>query len=319
MTGLGDCTAILVVNGGQEPPEGSWITLCVDKIREHTPAGSYRIYVWNNNTGDPVVARFFAFASDCVLVDRPPDVELIHPHSDPLQRLYEQARADGARVIVAMDSDAHPVRAGWLEHLVDALDGGAVLTGAWRDELSTAIDPYVHASCLATTVDFVEQHQLRFDRLPATVDGRNSDTLSHFTDAAEAAGGEIARLERSNGAEFHRLIGGVYGDAVYHHGAGSRRMIRFWDEPDDEALMRRNARIGRIGAHLLFTGYDGYMSWLRGHETDPGTADAMERLAAGRLDTFEHVGEPQSRLDGLRSTPIGTFLARVRRGVRRRR
>ena len=40
-----------------------------------------------------------------------------------------------------------------------------------------------------------------------------------------------APLFRSNVRNFHPILGGLYGDLLYHHGAGSRRAL-FWGVPD---------------------------------------------------------------------------------------
>src|SRR6516164_3057484 len=44
--------AILIVNGGVDPPGGSWIELCLSQLTRTTPKGSYQVYVWNNNLGE---------------------------------------------------------------------------------------------------------------------------------------------------------------------------------------------------------------------------------------------------------------------------
>ena len=52
-------------------------------------------------------------------------------------------------------------------------------------------------------------------------------------------GKELNRLLRSNRRNFHFLIGGLYGDLLYHHGAGSRH-AKFWTSEDVDA------RTGRV-------------------------------------------------------------------------
>jgi len=178
---------------------------------------------------------------------------------------------------------------GWLGQLTSALDDGAALAGAWRDELSPAIEPYLHASCLATTPSFLDSHGLRLDFIAPPEEGKRHDTLSALTDTAVAEGLPLHRLERSNQRNFHRLMGGQYGGLVYHHGAGSRAAISFWDEEPTPELMARNRRTGEVATHLLFTDYDRYMGWLAGEETDPDFAALMDDLTAGRLDRFAHV------------------------------
>lgn len=281
-----DKAAILIVNGGQDPVQGKWLALCVNRILQHTRPGSFQLYIWNNNVTDVFVDPFLQFVPDCRLFPAPEGIALSHVHADPLQRLYEAAKQDGMRFIVTMDSDAHPIRDGWLDTLLEQLCEGAVLAGAWRDELYKAIDPYLHASCLATTVDFIESNKLRLDEIPPNDNGVIHDTLSQFTRRATAIDGKVFAWKRSNQRQFHRLMGGIYGDSVYHHGAGSRATISFWDESKDPEQMLRNGRIGQIATHLLLTDYDNYMAWLSGGNPSPKITKKLDQLAAGHLDIF---------------------------------
>jgi hypothetical protein len=264
--------AILIVNGGRDPEHGKWLQLCMAKIREHTRWPNYRVYVWNNNISDTTVADILRPYPNVTLVQARSDEFLEHPHADALQRLYELARQDHARYIVTLDSDAHPIRACWLTQLVSALDSQTVLSGIWRDELEAAIKPYVHASCLCTTVEFIETNRLRFDYFEPNGEFGH-DTLSSFTDKALEQGLRIHPLRRSNRNEAHRLIGGIYGDLIYHHGAGSRDLVLFWDElPEDESgwtesnlnrLQQRNREIRDCTEQWLFGQYQHYIDWLR--------------------------------------------------------
>lgn len=257
--------AILIVNGGQDPAQGKWLKLCLDKIAAHTRDANHHIYVWNNNTGDTWVADAVAGLSNATLFQADPTASLAHPHAVPLQRLYERAVSDGATHIVALDSDAHPIRDGWLTGLIDALNDKTVLAGVWRDELAAGIEPYLHASCLCTTVDFIRQHHLRLDVIPDNT-GKRSDTLSTFTDKANELGLGIHKLRRGNRNNIHHLISGIYGDTIYHHGAGSRPQIFFWGRSWTDQADRLNRQFRDTAASLLFGHYDKYIAWLRGRQ-----------------------------------------------------
>lgn len=106
-----DKTAILIVNGGKDPEQGKWIQLCLSKILEHTKWENYHIYVWNNNVEDELVKEYLTQSRYVTLMQANPEEHLSHIHATPLQRLYELARKDKAKYIVAMDSDAHPIKA----------------------------------------------------------------------------------------------------------------------------------------------------------------------------------------------------------------
>ncbi|NUN52485.1 MAG: hypothetical protein HUU06_06830, partial [Planctomycetaceae bacterium] len=264
--------AILVVNGGKDPGAGSWLELCLTSVRRHTPEGAARVYVWNNNLSDSRVRPLVESILGAVLVEADPGEGRYHPHAVPLQRLYERARADGADIIVTLDSDSFPVRDGWLELLVGPLGPEVPLSGAWRDELAPDVLPYVHPCGLAVTTEFVQGAGLRFDGFRS--DRRAvCDTLAAFTDAVEERGLRAARLLRSNRNSFHRLMGGVYGGAIYHHGAGSRTNMAFWDEmkEDPERLKlieEANRALRDESAELLFRFRDRFLAWLEGRGAD---------------------------------------------------
>ena len=61
-------------------------------------------------------------------------------------------------------------------------------------------------------------------------------------------------------------MGGIYGDLIYHHGAGTRHEIGFHDDIKyrTKNLIEKNKKIRDIAAFLLFRHYNKYMSWLQG-------------------------------------------------------
>lgn len=259
---MNDRVAILIVNGGVDPDEGKWIELCVNKIREHTEWDNYKIYVWNNNSEDDQATEFLTRSPNLSLIQASATQKLAHFHAVPLQKLYEKAATEGAKYIVTMDNDAHPLRRDWLTTLINNLNKRTVVAGIWRDELKRAINPYIHPSCLCTSVDFIEKHRLKFDHIPPNINGQVNDTLSSFTTTATDLGLNTYQLHRSNKNNFHRLMGGIYGQLIYHHGGGNRNKFKFWDEPKFEELRYLNGYICKRSAELIFTDYPMYISWL---------------------------------------------------------
>ncbi len=118
--------------------------------------------------------------SRCTLIDADPLERLEHPHAQGMQRLYERARRDAAYYFVTFDTDAMPIKTGWLTALIEAIDGGAALAGVWSDERRERVEPSVHPSCLCATTDFVDRYEVRFDDILRERDSRY-DTLGSFT------------------------------------------------------------------------------------------------------------------------------------------
>lgn len=270
--------AVLIVNGGIDPKQGRWLDLCLPKLQASLAARLFHVYIWNNKYADQALRRSLSALSWVTYLEAASYERLTHPHAVPLQRLYTLARDEGAEFIVTLDSDAHPLRQDWLVQLVTALEEGAVLTGVWRDELSNGIAPYVHPSCLATTVDFIEQHNLRFDLLGSNRDTEQHDTLAHFTRAAQSANLPIFPLRRSNVNNFHRLMGGVYGDLIYHHGAGTRQQISFWGESKQTERSHLYEQMRDAAAEYLLTDYERYLGWLQGRQIDVAFERKMQTL-----------------------------------------
>jgi hypothetical protein len=292
---MNDRVAILVVNGGKDPKNGKWIQLCIDKILEHTEWSNYQVYVWNNNVEDLSIVDFLKNIPLVTLVQANPSEKLSHIHAVPLQRLYELVcnDKDKPKYIVVMDSDAHPIQKGWLKQLISSLDSEVVLSGVWRDELKKAIKPYIHASCLCTTVDFIEKNNLRLDFIAPNTETKIHDTLSILTETAEQIGLKTHKLYRSNKNNFHRLMGGLYGDLIYHHGAGSRVSISFWDEEKNTKNTKKYQEMARLSANLLFENYDRYLGWLRGNVDDKEFNIKMTRL--GKIEIYEENFSAQSK------------------------
>lgn len=255
---------ILIVNGGRDPEEGKWLDLCLRKILTHTTWQNYRIYVWNNNIEDISVSQLIGTIPCATLLQANPQERLNHIHAVPLQRLYEVAKKDNCSFIVTIDTDAFPFQDNWLSHLIKKLDKRTVICGVWRDELAEYVRPYAHPSCLCTTTNFVEKNRLRFDRVDIASD-KKMDTLASFTIVAEKKGMKIYKLRRSNVNELHYIMGGIYGNLVYHHGAGSRKRTHFWGEEKTEAIEEGNHATKRALDRLIFQHGDEFLNWLSGN------------------------------------------------------
>ena len=211
--------AILIVNGGKEPNPSRWLELHLRQIERYTVWSNYHIYVWNNKVSDSWATKFVDSFTNTTLTTADSDEVFKHPHAEPLQRLYEMACADEAAYIVTMDSDAFPIRQGWLTELVEAVDRGAVLAGVWQDEMSEGIRPYVNPSCLCTTPHFIEENKLRFDFITPKDGAAKHDTSSSFIDKVLELDLKVYRLRRSNYNELHFLMGrGLWGHDLSSRG-----------------------------------------------------------------------------------------------------
>lgn len=296
--------AILIVNGGSSPRDDHWIHLCLDRIARFTDYPNYHVYLWNNRIGDPTLDSWLLARPHLTLLTAASYEKLHHPHRTPLQRLYHLARQEGAHYVVTFDSDAHTLCSGWLTELLAKLDEGAALAGVWRNEMVPVIRPHVHASCLCTTVEFVERYQLRFD-FDNTHSAEQTDTLAHFTWVAEANGLPIHRLLRTNQRQFHEWIGGVYGNLIYHHVAASRERVVFHHTAKGLLQSDQHRLVRDTAAEILFQKHDDYLAWLQGKPVETSFDEKMRRL---QLQS-ERKGKPDWWWQRMRSEYVRTGIA----------
>jgi hypothetical protein len=216
-------TAILIVNGfdrrgrwgeynEDEAKQFPWIDLCLRQIDRFSRGSSYEVLVWDNSflpeqeqllKQHPRVRRF-----------KPRNREEHVGHGPSLDRLLRKVHPE-TEFVVTLDTDSFPVRHGWIENLTGRLTGNTLLAGVWRDELVPKKAPFIHPCGLAVRRDTLLRVGLSF----RPVDGLD---VGQAIDAAIGRLGSRSRLRRSNVWNPHFLMGAIYGDLIYHQGAGSR-------------------------------------------------------------------------------------------------
>ena len=257
-------TAFLIVNGFdrhsanafdvEEARRFPWIRLCLERLERHTRGSSYDILVWDNTFFPEHLELLEADPRVSVFSERESEKDIRHGRA--LDRLLHEVAAE-TEYVVTLDTDSFPIRDGWLENMLGRLDQGASLAGIWRDEMAPRIRGYVHPSCLAARRETLVELGVDFARKQGV---HRVDVGQDITNAVLAAGGKVSRLRRSNARDMHFLMGGVYGDIVYHHGAGSRH-ASFWtsfDTDADEAV-----RVALRDA--AFKDLDGLIDFLTGN------------------------------------------------------
>jgi hypothetical protein len=167
--------------------------------------------------------------------------------------------ADDFDYLVTLDNDSFPVREDWLEVLVGGCEQGAAIAGVYRDEMAPEIEPFIHVSGLCTRPSELRALRLSFGRNVSPQTPHNQDVGQSISHAFASAGRTLAPLHRSNRVNYHFLMGGIYGDVIYHHGAGSRRAI-FWTSSDRES----DERIHSVLRDAAFADLEHLLAVLRG-------------------------------------------------------
>ena len=280
--------AILVVNGFDrrsrygrysqaEAVEFPWIEVCLRQVERHSRDWDYEVLVYDNSYLASHRRVMNSYPRVRVLPSAPVAVagrlateavtRLVAPlpawmananrfferrHPVALDHLVAQT-SDEVEYIVTLDTDSFPVSDGWLDALVGACERGASLAGVYRDEMAPQLAPFVHVSGLCIRRVDLCALDVSFAR------GVGQDIGQNITDAIEARGLPIAPLRRSNEVNFHFILGGIYGDVIYHHGAGSRRGM-FWTSTD----LDRDDRMRETLRDLVFEDVDHLTDVLRG-------------------------------------------------------
>jgi Glycosyl transferase family 2 len=271
-------TAILIVNGFdrhsaspfdvEEARRFPWIELCLQQLERYTtPSSSYDILVWDNSFLPEHLEILEANARVSVFSEREKRKDVRHGRA--LDRLLREVPQD-TEYVVTLDTDSFPIRDGWLDNLIGRLDGGASIAGVWRDEMAPKITPYVHPSCLVARRNTLLELEVDFARKSGQDVGQN------ITEAVVSAGGLVSRLRRSNARNPHFLMAGIYGDLVYHHGAGSRR-ADFWTSSD----MKADEAAREALRDAAFNDLDGLIDVLTGDVALEGAAEIDLETASG--------------------------------------
>lgn len=270
--------AILLVNGFDrrsqwgkyneaEALDYPWIDLCLRQIERHSKGHRYEVFVFDNShlrrhqslmrqyrNVRVLPGRLFSsvgrFANHIPILHVGRLVELAHPRA--LDYLVSRVSPD-FDYIVTLDTDSFPVRDDWLDVLLDACKDGATLTGVYRNEMAPTIRPFIHVSGLCVRRRDLRALDVTFARK------RSQDIGQNITEEFQRLGRKIIPLERSNGVNCHFLIGGIYGDVIYHHGAGSRKP-EFWTSTDLDADEQVSVRL----RDAAFQDLDHLIAVLRG-------------------------------------------------------
>lgn len=168
---------------------------------------AHRFSIWDNASVDESQALLLALAR------RQPRRVSVHfartnqGHAFALERLLERTDRD---LLVLLDCDATPLRAGWVETLAAGLRDGVAGHGIWFAH-------YLHPACLCTRRTTLVH--LEADLHP---DYPHRDVFQGFTHRAQGAGLELIRLA-DDGDYLFDGFGQTYGDhLIYHHWFGTR-------------------------------------------------------------------------------------------------
>ena len=213
-----------------------WIAPQLEYLGRHI-AAPFKVFAVLNGIEDRALWSRFDHAED-----------MRAPHGEKLNALArlvaEQAHPDD--VIIFLDSDAFPIRPldRWLAGTLEERS----FTAIQRRENFGDLRP--HPSFCATTVGLWEQIGGDWGREPFTTPTGAvlDDAGTRVLRSLEQSRVDWQPLTRTNTRDAHPLWFGVYGQHIYHHGAGSRSK---WSGLDDHKVFseasRRHPSLGSLG------------------------------------------------------------------------
>jgi hypothetical protein len=245
-----------------------WIEPQLRFVRRHFPDGT-RVYASLNGI-DAEYRSSFAYAED-----------LPGTHPEKLNALAaivsEQAAADDHLVFI--DGDAFPIAP-----ITPEILQGTPLTAVRRDE--NLGDPQPHPCFAVTTVGF--WNSIAGDWRPGytwvnALGYRTTDVGANLLHILRDRNIQWRPLLRSNRVNLHPLWFGIYGDVVYHHGAGFR------------------GRVARSTLDLRRARVPAWIPVLRRYDKQLALRAAMRRRHDARAEALAESARAREILDAIRA------------------
>lgn len=221
-----DDLAILVVYVVRSHDDETLLDLHLDRIARHTTV-PYRIHA----AAPRITARAASVlaARDEVTVWPTPPFDQFgsREHAHHLDALVQHGLAGASSHLATFDLDSFPIADGWHDTFAPRDRNG--VAAILRLENGDVVLP--HPSCTVLARTFLEQHPFSFSpdsdgtrefRAFLRGSGQSADTGIRLAYELARHNLEWQRVLRSNVNDLHPLIAGIYGNTVFHLGAGAR-------------------------------------------------------------------------------------------------
>ena len=234
------------------PVDMEWVfRLQLEHIRKFSPKNTYKIYAAIIKCSESIETQLRK--SDDVIVceviadNKNPSKQ----HSMALTQLMKAALSDGREEIFTLDVDSFPIQKGWMNLMVTKAKNTGGVCAVHRIENGDVFLP--HPCGTVILAPFF--HKYPFEFYPENIESVGSEFLSKTNQRADSGIGlalalwtnehSWSELPRSNRVNLHYLIAGVYGDVIFHLGAGSREPI-FSKEIMTNSLMKATSALKSI-------------------------------------------------------------------------
>lgn len=255
---------------------------CLLQIRRNT-RGAYRIYGCAPRPSTDMAAFLERSAIINLPCPSPASGEtwsMGKEHSRLLDTMVSHAFDDGCRTVATFDMDSWPIMPGWDDFYIPRLTDQAPVAAMVRTEFT---DNFPFAAFTLISRSFWQPGLSSFAcAADKSLSRRPRETGSGILDQLAQEGKSFLRLERTNGWNPHPIMAGIYDDAVFHLGAGSRTPVFISDERQYD-LNGSPLRL-RFAADMNAAARRSILCALRDEHDE-----FIRQLAGGEIDAFEPI------------------------------
>ncbi|HEY1740846.1 MAG TPA: hypothetical protein VGI86_19180 [Acidimicrobiia bacterium] len=213
---------ILVVYALSGESDIGLLELHLDRIARHTSTPYTLFAVTPRLAAD--AERVVRQAPNVVMCDIPPTPRRSsREHGYYLDAMVPLALDAGVSHVCTLDIDSFPIRDDWLESLLAEAPSQTGVVGVLRLENGDVALP--HPSCVFAPREFFERYRPSF--LPDPEPTAEFERFKQATGQANDTGVRLAsllwnkqlpwgKLLRTNAVDLHYLLGGIYGDTIFH-------------------------------------------------------------------------------------------------------
>ncbi len=257
--------AICTIHGNSAQYSGefaaryAWPKLQIQQLRNYTESG-YTVFAYGNKLM-PEHEKFLKNCREVNFISCRNVLNGIFDHVWPIRNWLTRIAVCSHKLIIHLDSDAFPVKGGWIDRYAKLLSRKSPVVAVKRLENG---DTHSDRCFLMFSRKGFKKHAFDFSKVGVP------DSGGGISENLEKDGYRWKPLLRSNKHNYHPVISAIYDDSVYHHGAGSRNpRLRFNQEIwEKETEWNNEKKLHRVLMKRLFENTDDFISELRG-EKDP--------------------------------------------------
>lgn len=254
----------------------------IQKIRQHT-RDEYRIYGYAPRASDRQIDFLSQLNIACLPTPAPKSDRpwsAMTEHSLLLDSLVSRAFADGCEFVATFDMDSWPIVNGWDSFYSQRLSDEVPVAAMVRTEFT---DNFPFAAFTLLSRPFWREGYSSFaSDSTCSLSRRPRETGSGILDQLARDEKMFLRLERTNEWNPHPIMAGLYDDAFFHVGAGSRTPVFISDDQqyglNGSSTRRQYANSMNIAARQCI------MAALRDNHDN-----FIRELAGGEFAVFEPI------------------------------